>query len=55
MQAANPQVGLCLWPRCTAQRCFAAGAPLPPRLPQGDRNDPFGSYLAGLRLGTGFL
>lgn len=25
----------------------------PPRL-QGDRNDPFGSYLAGLRLGTGF-
>jgi hypothetical protein len=21
---------------------------------QGDRNDPFGSYLAGLRLGTGF-
>ena len=33
---------------------------MPPRpaLPrlclQGDRNDPFGSYLAGLRLGTGF-
>lgn len=29
--------------------------PAPPLLlPQGDRNDPFGSYLAGLRLGTGF-
>jgi hypothetical protein len=42
----------------------AAPAPGPPQQPgdlaslwgnaQGDRNDPFGSYLAGLRLGTGF-
>ena len=28
--------------------------PSPPPCLQGDRNDPFGSYLAGLRLGTGF-
>lgn len=52
-------VPLLLLPAAHDHACLCWRAPASAlrhnRVPlQGDRNDPFGSYLAGLRLGTGF-